>query len=453
MKRRKKGIAALLLALCVTLGLLPALTPAASAATLDENSATWSENSTITDDVTISGGVTVSADITLTIPEGKTLTVNGGINAEGKTLTVEGKGTLTVTGSNGNYGGSSSIGGTGGNGITGNIIVNGATVNVTGGAGGDGGVGGNGGYGVNGSVTVNSGSVTVTGGKGDNSKTGGAGGDGVNNSVTVNGGTANVYGGRGGHSFGGDGGRGGYGVNGSVTVKGGTANVNGGYGGGSNGDTGAAVKDFITFASGGRAEESDNGNSWTAISGSSSTKRSVYVTLSYTVTAADTVTGTDKKYHYNEDITIAVTVSGADFEGGEFTLNYDSDTLEVTTFPTNNVIADNAQTAGTVKFEAQTKTKITDGQALATIAFKVKTKVTTETTCNFTFEGTPKICYDTGENSVAAATVTPGSVIVEPVTYEVALMGNDGVTFVKSGATVTTDTAIDGQDYSVTIGE
>ena len=178
-------------------------------------------------------------------------------------------------------------------------------------------------------------------------------------------------------------------------------------------------------------------------------------TPSYTIAAADTDTTANKKYHYGDAFTIAVTVSGADFEGGEFTLNYDSDTLEVKTYPTGNTFADSVQTAGSVKFEAQTKATITDGSALAEIIFTVKAKVGAETTCNFTFAGTPKICYDTNEDSVEAATVTPGSVVVEPVKYAVTLTGNDGVTFVKDGAPVTAETvieAIEGQAFTAQMG-
>ena len=180
-----------------------------------------------------------------------------------------------------------------------------------------------------------------------------------------------------------------------------------------------------------------------------------YLPVSYTVTAADTNPTAGTKYHSGENITIAVTVSGADFEGGEFTLNYDSATLEVKNFPSNNKFANSEQTVGSVKFEALNKAKITDGNALATITFTVKTKVTTDTTCNFTFDGTPEICYDTGENSVAAVTVTPGSVIVEPVTYTVTLTpspsgftltGDNGVASVDNGK------AVDGQPYAATIG-
>ena len=143
---------------------------------LDSTSTTWNKNATITDNlITIDDKVTVTADITLTIPEGKTLTVNGGIDAGEYTVTVAGKGMLVVTGTNGTEGtNGTSNGGAGSDGFKGNIIVDGATVTVTGGNGGNvtgsyeisGSNGGNGGNGVAGNITVNSGSATVTGGNG-----------------------------------------------------------------------------------------------------------------------------------------------------------------------------------------------------------------------------------------------------------------------------------------------
>ena len=149
---------------------------------LDSTSTTWNKNATITDNlITIDDKVTVTADITLTIPEGKTLTVNGGIDAGEYTVTVAGKGMLVVTGTNGTEGtNGTSNGGAGSDGFKGNIIVDGATVTVTGGNGGNvtgsyvisGSNGGNGGNGVAGNITVNSGSATVTGGNGG---TGGSG--------------------------------------------------------------------------------------------------------------------------------------------------------------------------------------------------------------------------------------------------------------------------------------
>ena len=157
---------------------------AAADVALDATSTAWTENSTIADDLTISSAVTVSADITLTIPEGKTLTVNGGINATGYTLTVKGAGTLNVTGTNGANGSGihsymgdyvGNAGDVGSAGFTGTLVIDGAAVNVTGGNGGKGadgengaGNGGNGAAGVSSSITVNSGSATVTGGNGGN---------------------------------------------------------------------------------------------------------------------------------------------------------------------------------------------------------------------------------------------------------------------------------------------
>ena len=175
------------------------------------------------------GAITVGADATLTINEGVTVTVSGGINANGHTLTVNGAGTLIVTGTNGAWGANGGMGdgGDGSNGsagFTGTLIVDGATVNVTGGNGGNGGGGlgyggngGNGAAGVSGSITLNSGSVTVTGGAGGN------------------GGMAGSY-------------------------------------DGSRGSAGQAVTETITAST---AEESDDNSTWTAISGNTSSKRYV----------------------------------------------------------------------------------------------------------------------------------------------------------------------------------
>ncbi|MDY6426347.1 MAG: InlB B-repeat-containing protein [Synergistales bacterium] len=125
---------------------------------------TWSENQTISSTQQtqqIDGGVTVTANITLTIPSGVTLSVDGGIDAGNNTLTVSGGGTLIVRGTNGTNGTE------GGYGFTGNMIVKGTTVQVTGGTGGASDmIGGTGGKGIYGKIAVNSGSVTITGGNG-----------------------------------------------------------------------------------------------------------------------------------------------------------------------------------------------------------------------------------------------------------------------------------------------
>ncbi|MBR0228164.1 MAG: Ig-like domain-containing protein [Clostridia bacterium] len=238
MKHRSKRFLSILLTLALVLGLLPGMSLTAYAATLDSSSTTWSEDSTIESDMTISSGVTVSADITLTIPAGKTLTVNGGINANGHTLTVNGAGTLTVNGANGANGADSDgmRGGNGANGsagFTGTLIIDGATVNVTGGNGGYGdiygGNGGNGAAGISGNITVNSGSATVTGGAG---------------------GTGGIY-----------------------TDVAGRSN-------GSAGSASQAVSGSITATT---AEESDDNSTWTAISGTTSTKQYVKVEGAATV--------------------------------------------------------------------------------------------------------------------------------------------------------------------------
>jgi hypothetical protein len=201
----------------------------------------WSNDKSFTaaGEFTAPLGVDVTADITLTLGEGVKLTVSNGINANGHTLTIEGKGTLVVTGTNGNNGKdavppsgiySGEAGGNGSVGINGNIIVTGGTVTVSGGNGGNGGydettgrAGGNGGNAIQGNVTVTGGSITVTGGKG------GAGG-------TIGGG--------------------------------GNAN---------NGSNGKAVTGTIT----GIAEESDNNSTWSAISGTTSNKRYIRIDMSH----------------------------------------------------------------------------------------------------------------------------------------------------------------------------
>ena len=116
---------------------------AVHAETLSSTSTTWTEDSTISDDVTINSAVTVTGNITLTIPEGKTLTVNGGITATGYTLTVSGDGKLNVTGTNGstgtdggsgNAGSDGDIGGNGGSGGYNSSAVTGTIICATGAA-------------------------------------------------------------------------------------------------------------------------------------------------------------------------------------------------------------------------------------------------------------------------------------------------------------------------------
>ena len=385
----------------------------------------------------------------------------GGCNGAGGTITVNGG---AVTANGGKYG--AGIGG-GSDGAGGTITVNGGAVTANGGAQGAG-IGG-GSNGAGGEITVNGGAVTANGGTYSAGIGGGC--QGASGAISITGGTVNANGNVGGDSYNGGAGIGGgesgnnSGDGNSISITGGivTATVPNGTKGaaiGNGGGSSGTNVNSVTIGAGATVEAgtSADGTGAEVKTDAPNNKDYKYAKItfaaapSYTVTAADMVTETDKKYHYNEDITIAVTVSGADFEGGEFTLNYDSNTLAVKTLPTNNLIAASEQETGKIKFEAKEKTTKTNGTALAVIVFTVNAKVTTETTCNFTFEGTPKICYDMGENSVAAATATPGSVTVEPITYAVTLTGNDGVTFVNaSSQTITTDTAIDGQDYSVNI--
>lgn len=105
-------------------------------------------------------------------------------------------------------------------------------------------------------MTVGGGSLTVTGGNGGNGGVSGWSGDEPSN-----------------------GGNGGNGISGNMTVSGGSTTVAGGAGGskgrnGSAGSTLQAVGGSIT-ATDVTAEESDDNSTWTAISGTASTKRYV----------------------------------------------------------------------------------------------------------------------------------------------------------------------------------
>ena len=226
----------------------------------------WTAGSTIevTEDYGIQNPISVTGtgNVTLVIADGVTLTAKCGITiADGATLTVEGPGTLKVTyntrGTTGEDGSTGGDGGTGFAGISGSLIVNGGTVNVTGGDGGFGGTGGIGG-------------------------TGGTGGAGICGSLTVNGGIVSVYGGKGGNGGtdgygniggkGGDGGDGGVGISGSLIVNGGTVKVDGGpggdagtgkYGDGYYGYEGEVLGGTVTCTADGYViQESSNNSTW-----------------------------------------------------------------------------------------------------------------------------------------------------------------------------------------------
>ena len=215
----------------------------------------WTTDTIVTESRTINGYVSVGADITLTINKGVTLTINDSIESDDYTLTVNGKGTLNVTGSESEYAISVMT-----------IIVDGATVIAKGGSGRNG---------------TDHNPVAGT----FNGTNGSYGGEGIYGNVTVKSGSVNVYGGNGGNggsseTDGTSGGRGNSAIEGNVTIEGGSLTATGGKGGnggtilmggsGPNGANGVAVSGTIT---GENVMESDDNNTWTAVSGTSSTKR------------------------------------------------------------------------------------------------------------------------------------------------------------------------------------
>ncbi len=264
----------------------------------------WTEDFT-SDGGTINNAVTVENDITLTIPEGKTLDINGYIYAYKHTLTISGKGTLNAHGFDNLYSYMS-------DGFMGDLlIIDGATVNMTGGYGYDapdaeydhvtdtffdGERGGIGGHAIYAKVIINSGSLTVQGGNG------GRGG--------------NTYG-----EFGGDGGRPGCGIQGNLTINGGSVTAVGGLGGkggtgtiengyeygdgvGVNGFITAPVQDTIM-------EESDDGITWTSISGTSSAKKYIRIIVPETDgNTQDTPSRTSTRSGSTQELAEAETASG-----------------------------------------------------------------------------------------------------------------------------------------------
>ncbi|MBQ3665500.1 MAG: fibronectin type III domain-containing protein [Lachnospiraceae bacterium] len=81
----------------------------------------------VREDITVNDRINISGNVTLMIDEGCTLMVTQGIEvSKGNTLTIEGAGTLTTTGSSNHAGiGADHVG---------TIIINGGTINATGGA-------------------------------------------------------------------------------------------------------------------------------------------------------------------------------------------------------------------------------------------------------------------------------------------------------------------------------
>jgi len=174
----------------------------------------------VNNNVTLGSRITCTGAVYLILADGKTLTASKGITVNsGNSLTIYGQSGQTgklTTGTPNDF--MAGIGG-GENQSSGNITINGGTVNATGGYNGAG--IGSGRYG-NGSVTINGGTVNATGGV-DGSGIGG--GNRGNGSVTINGGTVNATGGSYGSGIGG-----GYRGNGSVTINGGYIKATAGEG-------------------------------------------------------------------------------------------------------------------------------------------------------------------------------------------------------------------------------
>ena len=315
-KVRTKALSCLL-CLAIMLSLMSGMTVSVQAAT------TWNTNHTFNGGMTYNDEIIVTKDVTLTI-NGCDVTANAGIYIQSGTLTVKGTGKLYVYGKR-------DTGYTYGHGIKGNVIVNGArldvraddkgdgiqgnldiigdaSVDVYGGYGGtpqSSGVGSGGGRGISGNVTLNGGTLYVEGGSGgdgaygDGSKKGGSGGAGIGGNVTIKGGGyVHAIGGSGGEGTGdyGGGGYGHYGVVGSLTATSGSAMVIGGDGGSGYGsrNPNAACYGAITGAF---RKESTTGHSWTDISGDTSSLQYVKVDghahhyISYTASGA-TITAT-----------------------------------------------------------------------------------------------------------------------------------------------------------------
>ena len=221
----------------------------------------------VNDNVTIDSRVNVEGDVHLILADGYNLTVNGGINVTGdNSLTIYGQsggtGTLVATASNG-----AGIGGSDGE-KGGTIIINGGTVNATGGSGGAG-IGGGSGYwgnGSSGTIIINGGTVNATGVRGGAGIGGGR--DCAGGIITINGGHVRAQGST--YSFGKDdyalgagiGGSGG-GDGGKITISGGSviafgaihyydyySIVSPGIGGGVRDEGNVATGDFSTGADG-----------------------------------------------------------------------------------------------------------------------------------------------------------------------------------------------------------
>ena len=220
----------------------------------------------VTSDVIIDEPINVNGDATIFIANGAMLTANAGIAiVDGFSLTLEGSGTLNAIGSNGQNGADQQmICADGGNGfdgkpaISGNVIVNGVTLNATGGNGGNGGQGGQ----------STSGRNSYGGDGGD----GGNGGAAISGTLTVNGGTVNAYGGIGGNG-------------GAVGPR--RAGGHPGKNPGTAGSFGKGIDGTVSYTdiAGAFAEDSNNKTEWSNLTTNSTDKQNLKVYVpTYTVT-------------------------------------------------------------------------------------------------------------------------------------------------------------------------
>ena len=178
MERMRSGrlLAAFVVALVVTV----ALVIGASAKAYAREEVTWDGDQVFDSSIDTMAYVYVDKDITVTIAEGKSVKLRSGINTHSHTpnmhtITVAGKGTLEVYGDDGEIGElQEGVNGEDGKAaVFGNLIVDGATVQCTGGEGGAGedgdtpGSGGDGAVGLTGNLTVvKGGTARVAGGAG-----------------------------------------------------------------------------------------------------------------------------------------------------------------------------------------------------------------------------------------------------------------------------------------------
>ena len=256
----------------------------------------------VTSDVIIDEPINVNGDATIFIANGATLTANAGIAIDnGFTLTLEGNGTLSATGSNGQNGADQQTiyahGGNGSDGkpaISGNVIVNGVTLNATGGNGGNGGQGG----------PSSSGRNTYGGDGGD----AGNGAAAINGMLTVNGGTVNAFGGKGGNG-------------GAVGPR--RAGGHPGKNKGANGSDAPGIDGTVSYTdiAGAFAEDSNNKTEWSNLTTNSTDKQYVKAYVpTYTVTFNSNGGSTIQDCAVAEGATIAKptiepTRSGVEFFG------------------------------------------------------------------------------------------------------------------------------------------